>query len=322
MFRRKARAARLYRRDATGYARGAMFTLAHISDPHLGPLPDVRWRELASKRLIGYANWQRKRGGVMIGETIRRVTADLREARPDHIAVTGDLINIGLPGEIAGARLWLDALGTPHDVTLVPGNHDAYVPGASARIHEAWAPYMSGDETPGIVRFPFVRRRGPVAIVGVSSAIATAPFMATGRIHEPQADALAGLLAGLGREGLFRVVMIHHPPLGRIRDWHRRLIGARLFRAAVASGGAELVLHGHNHVNSVAAIPGPAGPVPVAGVNSASQRPHGDEPGGGWLLFRIGREGNAFTCDMTVRAVAHGDTVETIGERRLSGPGA
>ena len=38
-----------------------MFRLAHISDVHLGPLPDVTYRELASKRMVGYVNWQRNR---------------------------------------------------------------------------------------------------------------------------------------------------------------------------------------------------------------------------------------------------------------------
>ncbi|RVC83466.1 metallophosphoesterase, partial [Mesorhizobium sp. M4A.F.Ca.ET.022.05.2.1] len=38
-----------------------MFRLAHISDVHLGPLPGVTYRELASKRVVGYVNWQRNR---------------------------------------------------------------------------------------------------------------------------------------------------------------------------------------------------------------------------------------------------------------------
>src|SRR4051794_28797914 len=33
------------------------FTLAHLSDPHLPPLPAARLRDLASKRALGYLNW-------------------------------------------------------------------------------------------------------------------------------------------------------------------------------------------------------------------------------------------------------------------------
>ena len=38
------------------------------------------------------------------------IVHDLAQARADHIAVTGDLINIALPAEFEHARRWLDAL--------------------------------------------------------------------------------------------------------------------------------------------------------------------------------------------------------------------
>ena len=62
---------------------------------------------------------------------LARIVGDLKAQAPDHIAVTGDLVNISLAAEYAPARAWLDALGPPQDVTLVPGNHDAYVRGAA-----------------------------------------------------------------------------------------------------------------------------------------------------------------------------------------------
>ena len=37
------------------------FTLAHLSDPHLPPLPQARLRDLAGKRVLGYLNWTRNR---------------------------------------------------------------------------------------------------------------------------------------------------------------------------------------------------------------------------------------------------------------------
>ena len=55
------------------------------------------------------------------------LVADLKARTPDHIAVTGDLVNLSLPSEFVAARAWLDALGNPRDVSVVPGNHDAYV---------------------------------------------------------------------------------------------------------------------------------------------------------------------------------------------------
>ena len=295
-----------------------MFTLAQLSDPHLGPLPPVRWRDLASKRAFGYVNWQRGRSSALGPESLQRLVADLHAHHPDHIAVTGDLVNLGLPAEIDAAHTWRAGGGEPSKVSVIPGNHDAYLPGALRPYTAAWAPYMTGDD--GHAGFPYVRIRGPVAIVGVSSAIATAPLMATGRVGERQSEALADRLFALGREGLFRVVLIHHPPAEKSTPWHKRLTDASRFRAVVARAGAELVLHGHNHVTSVAEISGPDGPVPVVGATSASLHASPGHPGGSYLLYRIRRGERGFVCDMEERGPPHsGGGIETLFRQRLEG---
>src|SRR5258705_203274 len=99
-----------------------MFVLAHLSDPHLAPLPTPRPRELAGKRLLGYVNWRRNRHKVHRTEQVDMLVRDLKSRAPDHVAVTGDLVNIALEAEFAQARAWLHGLGSPHDVTLVPGH--------------------------------------------------------------------------------------------------------------------------------------------------------------------------------------------------------
>ena len=263
-----------------------MFRLAHISDPHLGPLPKVGFGDLASKRALGYFNWRRNRRHAFAPSVLTALTDDIRATAPDHVAVTGDLTNLGLTAEFAAARLWLDEIGEPDRVTVIPGNHDAYVPGAFEELVDAWRPYMTGDNS-SVVTFPFIRKRGPVAIVGTSSAVATAPLMATGEFGGGQAAALASRLTALGRAGLFRIVLIHHAPVSRSSQWHRRLIDADLFRRAIAEAGAELILHGHNHTTKVDSLLGPNGAVPVVGVAAASILPHGGRPGGSYCLFSI-----------------------------------
>ena len=295
-----------------------MFKLAHISDPHLGPLPAVRWRDLASKRAFGYVNWKRGRSSALGPESLQRLVADLHAAHPSHIAVTGDLINIGLPAEIDAAHVWLAALGDPHRVSVVPGNHDAYLPGAMRHYSDIWAPYMAGDNGHG--GFPYVRRRGLVAIVGTSSAITSAPLMATGRIGTAQSEAILEKLEALGREGLFRVVLIHHPPVSGSTAWHKRLTDSQRFRSIIERAGAELVLHGHNHLTSVASIPGPAGPVPVVGATSASLHATPARHGGSYILYRIRKEEGGFVCDMEERGPPQsGAAIGTLSTRRLVG---
>ncbi|WP_051631116.1 metallophosphoesterase family protein [Afifella pfennigii] len=280
-----------------------MFRLAHISDVHLPAVPQPRLRELASKRIIGYANWHQNRRGRMTVDTLELLTADLKESAPDHIAVTGDLTNLALREEFENARLWLEALGPPTMVTAIPGNHDAYVPRAHHRYRRLWAPWMSAEgdaEFVGPAIFPFMRRKDGIAIIGLSSAVASGPFMATGRLGRRQTARLETLLAEAEEEGLFRVILVHHPP--KLIDPSRtlrRLTDAHRLRRAVRRQGAELILHGHDHIRSVTAIRGPVGAVPVIGVPAGSGGASDGPKAAGYALHDIS-EGNG-SWRLTVR---------------------
>src|SRR3546814_13115176 len=80
-------------------------------------------------------------------------------------------------------------------------------------------------------------------------------------------------------EGLFRVVLIHHPPIRGAAPAHKRMIGIRRFAAAISTSGAELVLHGHTHLNTIYWLKSRHGQVPVVGIASASQGPGGHKIG-------------------------------------------
>ncbi|MEZ5873166.1 MAG: metallophosphoesterase [Nitratireductor sp.] len=269
-----------------------MFTLAHLSDIHLGPLPPMRRRELISKRITGYVNWKRNRMRSHQPEVLARLIDHLASTPHDHLAVTGDLINLGLDAEVANARVWLSGLGDPRDVTLTCGNHDSYVPGVLGRAFGIWAPWLTGDNGHSMKTaddFPFVRRRDGVSIISCNSARASMPFLATGYFRNRQANALRAILRAESEIGNCRVVLIHHPPGKNSTAWHKRLVGAALFRRVIASEGAELVLHGHTHLASIASIPGKGGSVPVVGVPSAAQAPGGKRPAARYNLFSISR---------------------------------
>jgi 3',5'-cyclic AMP phosphodiesterase CpdA len=292
-----------------------MFRLVHLSDPHLGPLPVASIRELASKRVIGYMNWHRNRAVVMHGDLVMRLAEAAKALAPDHIVVTGDLVNIALEAELEPARQFLAHLGPGPDVTVVPGNHDAYVPGALARASVSWRPWMIGDADVAAPTWPTLRRRSPIALHGVSTARASAPFMATGQVSVPQATLLTEHLAATGHEGMFRVVLIHHPPIRGSTDWHKRLIGGSRVRSAVKSAGAELILHGHTHLATRMHVDGAAGPVPVIGVPSASQQPGGRLPGAGFNLFEVDEDGASWSLrQIEYRVLKPGADFEVAGE--------
>jgi 3',5'-cyclic AMP phosphodiesterase CpdA len=273
-----------------------MFVFAHLSDPHMALQP--RLIELIGKRGLGFINWHRKRKHIHRRDILDAITRDLKAQGSDHIAVTGDLVNLSLPIEYERARAWLETIGGPNNITVIPGNHDVYVQKVARAPAQYWGDYMTGDD--GLLRFPFLRRRNGVALIALSSGVATGPFMATGRLGERQLARLAGMLDQT--RDAFRIVLIHHPPLSPPRRHLRRLIDSPDLRSVLAGKGAELLLHGHDHRRALIWLEGPNKKIPSVGVPSASAHaPHGDEDGAGYHLFNIdGTVGN-WRCDMIAR---------------------
>ncbi|SRR5579885_134884 len=287
-----------------------MYTLAHLSDVHLGGLGLPRLDALLSKRVLGLLSWHLRRKAVHQAGVLAALTADLHRHRPDHTAVTGDLVNIALPEEFRRAAAWLAALGPPAEVSVVPGNHDAYVAIPWARSLALWEPYMTADPGAGdpapdtpLGRFPYLRRRGPLAVIGISTAEPMPPHMAAGRIGPAQLARLDDLLGAAGREGLCRVLLIHHPPVSSPAYRHKQLLDGERFREVLARRGAELVLHGHTHMSGLTRLPTPKGNAAVVGVPSASARPTRSRDHSRYHLYRISREGEEWRIEVEVRGL-------------------
>ena len=293
----------------------AAFTLAHLSDPHLGPLPAARLRDLAGKRAFGYLNWTRNRHKFHRRDVLDALVSDLQAQAPDHIAITGDLVNLALEAEFAPSRVWLESVGAPDRVTVIPGNHDAYVRATQHRFAEVWRDYLGSDEASDGVTFPSLRRRGLLALISLSSAVPTPPLMATGWLGRSQLDALDRILARLAAEQAFRVLLVHHPLRSDSRT--KRLTDSSELLALLNRHGVELILHGHDHVHSTMWIDGPAGKIPAVGVPSASAVAHGRYPAAAYNLFSIAREGAAWRCEQTVRSIDDALRVRQIRQTRL-----
>jgi 3',5'-cyclic AMP phosphodiesterase CpdA len=292
------------------------FTLAHLSDPHLPPLPEPRLRDLLGKRALGYFNWTRNRSKFHRRDVLDALVSDMRGQKPDHIAITGDLINLALEAEFAPARAWLESVGAADGVTVIAGNHDAYVRATKDRFAQAWGDYLRSDDAPDRrVAFPILRRRGPLALIGVSSAVPTPPLMATGWLGRSQLDALEATLARLAAEQAFRVLLVHHPLRSDARA--KRLTDSDQLLALLKRHGVELVLHGHDHVHSTIWVDGPNGAIPAVGVPSASAVAHGHYPAAAYNLFSIERDGAAWRCEQTVRGMDDALRVSELQRTRL-----
>ena len=283
------------------------YTIAHITDPHLSPAPMPSLADFRLKRFMGYVNWKRGRERLNDMAMLTRLVEDLRAQQPDHVAVTGDIVNIGMPSEFRRAAAWMETLGDPADVSFVPGNHDAYVRAAMPFLKTIFEPWTTGDS--GVSGFPYLRLRGEVAIIGLSSGVPTAPLMATGKLGRSQLEAFAQLLKTTGEKGLARVVLIHHPPLAKGAPPFRGLTDAAAFERVVRSHGAEAVLHGHSHRRLVRLLPSAAcrtvgGNIPVLGAPSAAAAAHDPRYRAAYHLVHLDREGDHWRVSARARGLA------------------
>jgi 3',5'-cyclic AMP phosphodiesterase CpdA len=300
---------------------------AQLSDPHLTSLRGVRWRELANKRLLGYLSWLKKRRAEHRPEVLSALLRDLTAQRPDHVVITGDLTHVGTQDEFGQARRWLETVGTPAGVTVIPGNHDAYAPAPWAESLLHWRPYMLSDQPAGKDTadggdmFPSLRIRGQVAFIGLSSAVPTAPFLATGRIGAAQRERFERLLHETRDAGLFRVVLIHHSPVPGDEKWRKRLTDAVAVSATIERQGAELILHGHGHRALESSISREGHDIPVIGIPSASAIGHQPGRAARYHIYDVSREAESWRLQVNIRGY-RGDQGRFVsqGEREYSIP--
>ena len=195
------------------------------------------------------------------------------KARQFTRATAQRVTNLALKQEFEFARAKFDRLaGGPEHVTVIPGNHDAYVAEGIAHFAKIFGPYHTSD--PGWpAGWPIVRVRGELALIGISTSMATPWFTAYGRVGAAQLARLGAILSDDRLRGKARVVAIHHPPAGKRAE--KRIRGLRdhaAFAQVIAEHGAELIVHGHEHVDVREELLGPHGPVPVRGVASGTYR--------------------------------------------------
>jgi 3',5'-cyclic AMP phosphodiesterase CpdA len=303
---------------------GDTFVLAHLSDFHLGFPDGIGVRELLNKRVLGYLMWRLRRRAEHRPEVLGALVSDLRDMLPDHIVVTGDLTHFGLPAEFLRARQWLRTLGPPSQVTVVPGNHDAYVRDAWGGPVAQWSDYMvsdgvsSPDPMVPLGLFPTVRIRGHFAVIGVCTARPSLPLLAVGTIGRAQLARLERVLETTGRQDLYRIVLIHHPPVPGTVTWHRRLTDSKAFRAVLARRGAELVLHGHAHRTSMHQLSTPVGRVPVIGVPSASALGRTAGRSSRYHLYHLRRNDHSWDLRIAVRAYPFNEKSYPGGEDLLN----
>lgn len=257
-----------------------MIRIAHVSDLHVLSRTSAQWRSIIfNKRLTGYANLVLRRGRVHRREYLVAVLS-AAAAQADHLVVTGDVTNLALEHEYEEARTLLDEAAERAEVTVVPGNHDIYLPSTHRRRRfphhfdrflQSDLPQLARDLPAG--RFPCVKLRGRVAIIALSSGVPRPPFVASGYVGHAQLEAFETVLAHPEVQRRTSIVLIHHPPVDTrpgITQLRDGLVDAAAFRSSLARLSRGLVLFGHLHVRVRCGLPTPSGKLDVIGASGAA----------------------------------------------------
>jgi 3',5'-cyclic AMP phosphodiesterase CpdA len=278
--------------------------LAHCSDLHLLSHDGARWLDLANKRWIGAMNLLSNRSRHYHVEAFDDMIADLNALGIEHVLCTGDVTNLALRQEFVFARGKFDQLTRgPRDISVIPGNHDAYVAEGVPLFAEMFGDLATSDpgwewtaseppEADDDLHWPIVRIRGELALIGTSTSRQTPWFTAYGRLGDAQLARLKRVLVDPRLAGKVRVVAIHHPPAGKRAE--SRIRGLRdhaAFAEVIAEAGADLIVHGHEHRDMTEALPGPTGPVPVRGVPSGTYLHNKPERTARYRIFEISDRG-------------------------------
>jgi 3',5'-cyclic AMP phosphodiesterase CpdA len=269
--------------------------IAHFSDLHVLALDDVSpWRFL-NKRLTGWANLRFKRKHAHHSDTVRAVAREVRAHGVDHVAITGDLTNLALESEFALAHEILEhemGLG-PDEISIVPGNHDLYTQGAlrAKRFTNYFSKYTRCDLDVavdiGAGHFPFVKLRGPAAIIGLSSAVPRPPLVASGKIGRAQLEGLDRALAHPEVRKRTPVILVHHPvhnPPSFMKTAFEGLWDARALCERLGHIPRGLVLHGHLHRRVHRTV---TGDVVAIGATSASLHHEHEHRMAGFNLYEL-----------------------------------
>jgi len=286
-----------------------MIRIAHVSDLHVLSRTGAHWRRIVfNKRVTGYANLVLRRGRVHRREYLLSVLAAASQA--DHVAVTGDVTNLALEHEYEDALALLADVARRAEVTVVPGNHDIYLPSIrrERRFARHFGQFVESDlpelacELP-VGRFPCVKLRGPVAVIALSSAVPRPFFVAGGYMGQAQLEALERILAHPLVRQRIPMLLIHHPPIDtrpRLVQLRDGLVDGPALRSVLDRLARGVVLFGHLHARRRCRLQTPSGALDVIGASGAALVHSDASVRAGFNLYVIDDHGDLVSAEAHV----------------------
>lgn len=222
--------------------------IAHLSDVHM---LDARPSRARSGHSMGhrFLSFGRPLDAAGRRRKLADALAAARRVGASHLVVSGDLTEIGAPGEFETLAEVLHESGiAPDCVTLVPGNHDLYT------SPDGWNAALDGPLAafaPTSAREPGrVVDRGAFRLMPLDVARHQPVTRSAGWLEDAAMDVVGRRASdsGLGDRPL--VVVQHHPPFERATramHWLDGLIGAARMMTMLETFRHLFVLHGHLH---------------------------------------------------------------------------
>jgi len=189
-------------------------------------------------------------------------------------------------------RLWVSLLRRPYDSER------------RALTAQAWRGLPQAVKSPRQV----VGRHsmGCAATYGIKEACnfgCTACYLGTAANAQPPI-AFEQVLRQLDAPSIFRVVLIHHPPIDGMMTHRKRLTDHAAFREVIARAGAELILHGHHHEFSQEAIITPTGNAAVIGAPACSACRYPGHLHASYHLCRLTAKNPGWRLEVEIRGLA------------------
>jgi 3',5'-cyclic AMP phosphodiesterase CpdA len=266
--------------------------IVQLSDIHVWEPSGLHPFDLIGKRGAGFANYRLRRRGEYSIAVLRAAIAKAVETQPDVVLVSGDLSNLGLRSELEQARRELQpVIDAGLRLAIIPGNHDAYLKASLAgQFEEVLRDGQQADDREASP-YPFLMRLPSADLLCLTSAIATAPLMAYGRVGAAQFARAEAIMARREKARPLALT-VHHPVTptpGKRNEYHRELRDAAQLRAFASRHGAVLLAHGHNHLSHVVRL---AGGCVVSGISSSTtRREDHDHRRGEIVQYHLGAEG-------------------------------
>jgi len=287
-----------------------LFRIAHVSDLHVLSRTSAEWRRIIfNKRLTGYVNLILHRGRVHRRDYLLAVLSAAAK-HADHLVVTGDITNLALEHEYEQATALLDEAALRTEVSVVPGNHDIYLP--STQRHRRFAHHFERflqSDLPDLARelpaghFPCVKLRGKVAIIALSSAVPRPPFVSAGYLGQAQLEAFQSVLAHPEIKARMPVVLIHHPPVDsrcRLMQLRDGLVDAARLRSALMRLARGAVLFGHIHVRVRCTLGTPIGELDIIAASGAALDHPDSSVRAGFNLYEFAADGSLVSAQAHV----------------------